>query len=229
MAEWAELLVNAATGVGGALVGGFFSLHAARESHRKTRAAARDDAAKQARELDQTRAWLLTQNTNEIASIIKGIHHKFAHLRAKHGPLGDDDLWKILVPGVPTNTVPNFSSDELRALFPVGANTLIGELLDLQSRAKGLEKALEVYSERRSRLEDEYALQLASGERVEELIKSDVRFLAVSNIAKAIWHDSKEHHELSVSICEKLISALRPLHDEMGFKAVNLPVEPSKP
>lgn len=218
MGEIASLVVNAATGLIGALIGAGATLKATQEAHRRNRAAAKDDAAKSENEQRLARAWQLTHAVQMHTAAIRGAWRGVVTARQRAPEIRDQDLWQVLLPAQLVTAIEPLTADQLAVLFKVGKSDLVNDLLELQDAARGISALLDKYSELRTQLTDLHHELIGAGASTEVLCATDLRFTGVVMMAQNVWARAESDQAKAISTAKKFGEAMKPYHLELGIK-----------
>lgn len=225
MADIAELLVNAVSGLGGALLGGFFTLYSAKKEHERARKASAEDEAKAERARDTARCWQIIHNIQLATGCLRGMRRNLTNILKERGAPDEPNYWRVLQAPVMSSDVPKFSADEL-ALFVVRKRgDLISKALDLQSMAASNMEVMRTYGQYRETLIADHRT-LIQVSTTEELFNMDPRFIGLSNMAIHMVRDIVRDEASATTIAEEIFRALENDYRAMGLNIVKaLPFE----
>lgn len=228
MADIAELLVNAASGLGGALVGGLFTLYSAKKEHERTRQAAKEDESKAERDRDIARCWQIIYNVQIAVACLRGMRRNITDVLRERGAPDEINYWRVLQAPVVSSDLPKFSADELALFVGRKRGDLIPEALGLQSMTMSNVDVMRSYGQYREMLIADHRGEI-EGKTTEQLFALDPRFIGLADMAVNMVKDVVRDESKATIAANEIFAALEADYKAMGLKFVKaLPFDEEK-
>lgn len=223
---WADLLINALSGLGGAAIGAFATLRATRQAHRLEQEAAARVRAEEEVQLAIARAWRLTDVFGANTALIKGARSGVRRdLSKAPAALGRNSVWRYLSAGYVTGRCQRFDASDLLLLLDVGRADLVSELRMFEDGARHVCAVLERYSEVHTQIYNIYPHEIAAKLPLKDYLELDPRFSALVLSAAEVKDVVEMRYQQTRTLSKELIETLKPMHERLGLKIENLMTE----